>query len=119
VNDESMFGEWKREMEEMSGRIKSVRKLLHKELNELNPDRNWDFILSQIGMFSYTGVLHKTPVAHTALSLPSWHPGVMIGRAIQRAFEHASTPCLSSVAMHRPVRLASLIHGMFSNQECV
>jgi aspartate aminotransferase, chloroplastic len=57
VNDESMFGEWKEEMEMMSGRIKTVRKLLHKELNELNSDRNWDFILSQIGMFSFTGVL--------------------------------------------------------------
>ena len=39
----------------MSGRIKSVRQLLHDELAKLNPDKDWSFVLQQIGMFSYTG----------------------------------------------------------------
>lgn len=58
VNDEGMFGEWKAEMQMMSGRIKSVRQLLFDELNALNPDKDWGFVLRQIGMFSFTGALH-------------------------------------------------------------
>jgi aspartate aminotransferase, chloroplastic len=57
VNDKGMFGEWKDEMQMMSGRIKSVRQLLFDELNTLNPDKDWGFVLRQIGMFSFTGAL--------------------------------------------------------------
>ena len=32
-----------------------VRQQLHDALKELNPDKDWSFITSQIGMFSYTG----------------------------------------------------------------
>ena len=55
VNDEGMFGEWKDEMEMMSGRIKGVRQLLYDELVALNADKDWSFVLKQIGMFSFTG----------------------------------------------------------------
>ena len=55
VNDGSMFDDWKAEMEMMSGRIKGVRQLLHDELKTLYPEKDWGFILSQIGMFSFTG----------------------------------------------------------------
>jgi aspartate aminotransferase, chloroplastic len=55
VNDSNMFDQWKAEMEMMSGRIKGVRQLLHDELKTLYPEKDWGFILSQIGMFSYTG----------------------------------------------------------------
>lgn len=56
VNNEATFDEWRAEMEMMSGRIKSVRQLLHDELVALNPDKDWGFVLRQIGMFSYTGM---------------------------------------------------------------
>lgn len=56
VNDESMFNEWKGEMEMMSGRIKAVRQVLYDHLVRLNPDKDWKFILEQIGMFSFTGM---------------------------------------------------------------
>lgn len=56
VNEESMFDQWKAEMEMMSGRIMGVRKQLYDELSQLHPERDWGFILSQIGMFSFTGV---------------------------------------------------------------
>jgi aspartate aminotransferase, chloroplastic len=52
VNDETMFSEWKEEMEMMSGRIKGVRKLLFDELTAIHPERDWTFVLNQIGMFS-------------------------------------------------------------------
>ena len=57
VNNEEMFGEWKAEMEMMSGRIKSVRQLLYDNLARLDPSRDWTFVLKQIGMFSFTGML--------------------------------------------------------------
>jgi len=55
VNDEAMFAEWKAEMEAMSGRIKGVRQLLFDALSKRAPDRDWGFVLKQIGMFSFTG----------------------------------------------------------------
>jgi aspartate/tyrosine/aromatic aminotransferase len=48
------------EMEMMSGRIKSMRQQLHDHLVDINPDKDWSFILRQIGMFSYTGVAHQS-----------------------------------------------------------
>jgi aspartate aminotransferase, chloroplastic len=59
VGDSETFGEWKDEMAEMAGRIADVRKELHGHLTTLCPERNWDFVLRQIGMFSFTGM---TPV---------------------------------------------------------
>eukprot|EP00891_Asterochloris_glomerata_P004852 jgi/Astpho2/4852/fgenesh1_pm.00069_%23_3_t len=56
VGDEAMFDEWKQEMEAMAGRIKEVRHTLHDHLQRLNPDKDWNFILEQIGMFSFTGL---------------------------------------------------------------
>jgi aspartate aminotransferase len=56
VGSEETFGEWKAEMEEMAGRIAAVRGELYNHLMALNPDKDWSFITSQIGMFSYTGM---------------------------------------------------------------
>jgi len=55
VGNPDLFKEWEGEMELMSGRIKNVRKVLREKLEALNPDRDWSFITSQIGMFTYTG----------------------------------------------------------------
>lgn len=55
VSNPDLFKEWEGEMELMSGRIKNVRKVLREKLEALNPDRDWSFITSQIGMFTYTG----------------------------------------------------------------
>jgi aspartate aminotransferase len=56
VGDEAVFNEWRAEMEGMAGRIRTVRKELHDHLCRINPDKNWDFIINQIGMFSFTGL---------------------------------------------------------------
>lgn len=55
VGNPELFKEWEGEMELMSGRIKNVRKVLRENLEKLNPERDWSFITSQIGMFTYTG----------------------------------------------------------------
>lgn len=50
------LAEWKEELKGVSGRIKAMRKRLHEELLALKTPGNWDHILNQIGMFSYTGL---------------------------------------------------------------
>ena len=40
----------------MSGRITGVGKMLHDNLAELMPEKDFSFILKQIGMFSFTGL---------------------------------------------------------------
>lgn len=59
VGNEDMFNEWKQEMDGMAGRIKEVRHVLHDHLQRLNPDKDWSFILHQIGMFSFTGLTER------------------------------------------------------------
>ncbi|GAB2275390.1 Aspartate aminotransferase, cytoplasmic [Dionaea muscipula] len=60
VGDPILFGEWKKEMEIMAGRIKGVRQKLYDSLTERDKSgKDWSFVLKQIGMFSYTG-LSKT-----------------------------------------------------------
>lgn len=57
VGDPNLFSEWKAEMEEMAGRIKSVRKRLYDNLSQKDKSgKDWSFILKQIGMFSFTGL---------------------------------------------------------------
>ncbi|XP_051137676.1 aspartate aminotransferase, chloroplastic [Andrographis paniculata] len=57
VGNPELFNEWKEEMELMAGRIKSVRQKLHDNLTAKdNNQKDWSFILKQIGMFSFTGL---------------------------------------------------------------
>ena len=56
VGDQALFDEWRGEMKLMSGRIIEVRQVLRDHLVKLNPDRNFDYIVNQIGMFAYTGM---------------------------------------------------------------
>lgn len=57
LNDPGLFEEWKRDIRTMSGRIIDMRKELHRLLShELKTPGNWDHIINQIGMFSFTGI---------------------------------------------------------------
>jgi aspartate aminotransferase len=69
IGDDELYAEWKAEMEMMSGRIKNVRTLLQEELEKRMPEKDWSFVTSQIGMFSYTG-LSKEQVQHM---WDEWH----------------------------------------------
>ncbi|CZR66292.1 probable aspartate aminotransferase, cytoplasmic [Phialocephala subalpina] len=51
-----LFQEWLADLREMSSRIKNMRKALYEELLSLGTPGTWDHIVSQIGMFSYTGL---------------------------------------------------------------
>ncbi|KAF8078050.1 aspartate amino-transferase [Lyophyllum atratum] len=57
LNDATLFEEWKDDIRTMAGRIIAMRKELHRLLTEeLQTPGNWDHIVNQIGMFSYTGI---------------------------------------------------------------
>lgn len=56
LNDPEAFKEWEGELGIMTSRIKEMRKLLKAALEKLETPGNWDHIVTQIGMFSYTGI---------------------------------------------------------------
>ncbi|KAI0035714.1 aspartate aminotransferase [Vararia minispora EC-137] len=57
MNDAGLFGEWKRDIETMAGRIIEMRKELYRLLTEeLKTPGDWQHIVQQIGMFSFTGL---------------------------------------------------------------
>ena len=47
---------WEAELGEMRNRIKAMRVALHTALKRLAPDANFENILTQRGMFSYSGL---------------------------------------------------------------
>ncbi|KAH9966710.1 aspartate aminotransferase [Russula dissimulans] len=57
LNNPELFEEWKADIRTMAGRIIDMRKHLRALLtDELKTPGNWDHIVNQIGMFSFTGI---------------------------------------------------------------
>ncbi|ELI6862523.1 aromatic amino acid transaminase [Salmonella enterica] len=56
LGDEALKASWLAEVEAMRTRIISMRQTLVKVLKAEMPDRNFDYLLQQRGMFSYTGL---------------------------------------------------------------
>lgn len=56
TGDEALKAGWLAEVDAMRNRIISMRQTLVKELKAEMPDRNFDYLLQQRGMFSYTGL---------------------------------------------------------------
>jgi len=50
-----LFAQWKDEIKIMSNRISKMRHAVRDELLRLQTPGNWDHIVTQIGMFSFTG----------------------------------------------------------------
>ncbi|PWC16930.1 aromatic amino acid transaminase [Brenneria corticis] len=55
LNDPALNAGWQAEVEEMRTRILTMRQTLVAALKEALPQRNFDYLLTQRGMFSYTG----------------------------------------------------------------
>ncbi|WJY15762.1 amino acid aminotransferase [Pectobacteriaceae bacterium CE90] len=55
LNDATLNAEWKAEVEAMRIRIIAMRQTLVDTLKKALPTRNFDYLLTQRGMFSYTG----------------------------------------------------------------
>ena len=56
LNDEALKASWLAEVEEMRTRILAMRQELVRVLSTEMPERNFDYLLNQRGMFSYTGL---------------------------------------------------------------
>ncbi|EKM0484846.1 TPA: aromatic amino acid transaminase [Escherichia coli] len=56
LNDEALKASWLAELDEMRTRILAMRQELVKVLSTEMPERNFDYLLNQRGMFSYTGL---------------------------------------------------------------
>ncbi|XP_050408076.1 aspartate aminotransferase, cytoplasmic [Patella vulgata] len=56
LNDKSLYQEWKDQVRTMSDRIKLMRKMLHERLVNLKTPGDWNHVLTQTGMFFYTGM---------------------------------------------------------------
>ncbi len=56
LGDTDLRALWEGELAQMRVRMVQVRQALHAQVCALRPDRDWGFLLSQRGMFSYTGL---------------------------------------------------------------
>lgn len=59
LNDPALFAEWDAELKGMANRIKDMRTALLSELKKLKTPGDWSHVVTQIGMFSYTGLTPK------------------------------------------------------------
>jgi aspartate aminotransferase, cytoplasmic len=56
LGEPSIREQWAKDLLTMSGRIRSMRKRLHEELQKLQTPGDWSFIIKQSGMFGFTGI---------------------------------------------------------------
>ena len=56
LGDPGLHASWVKDVDAMRERIKAMRKSLHEVLSAKVPGRNFDYFLTQRGMFSYTGL---------------------------------------------------------------
>jgi aromatic-amino-acid transaminase len=56
LGDADLRAMWEGELAQMRLRMVEVRQMLHARLSALRPDRDFSFLISQRGMFSYTGL---------------------------------------------------------------
>lgn len=59
LQDQELYNQWNKDLLTMSGRIHEMRLLLRKNLISLQTPGNWDHIVDQQGMFSFTGLNAK------------------------------------------------------------
>ncbi|KAL1982493.1 hypothetical protein VTN96DRAFT_1284 [Rasamsonia emersonii] len=63
LGDEQLRAAWQRDLDVMSSRIKKMRRALYDELVRLKTPGNWEHIINQNGMFSYTGLTLRQVLA--------------------------------------------------------
>ncbi|XP_041974304.1 aspartate aminotransferase, cytoplasmic [Aricia agestis] len=59
LSDDKLFDEWRDHIKMMSSRVMEMRQALRQELINLGTPGNWDHIVKQIGLFSYTGLTQQ------------------------------------------------------------
>lgn len=100
LNNPELFEEWRGCIRTMSGRIRDMRLGLKSRLDALGTPGNWDHVVNQIGMFSYTGLNRKYLMNFiSSRSLSESHNCFFL-------FKHSSTSGIPSVKV--PPLLAPL-----------
>ncbi len=56
LNTPALYQEWVEQLQSMAHRIIDMRKALFAALTELKTPGNWNHVIDQIGMFSFTGL---------------------------------------------------------------
>ena len=56
LNDAELNQQWQGEVQHMRERIIKMRQILRDELSKALPDRDFNYLVEQKGMFSYTGL---------------------------------------------------------------
>jgi aspartate aminotransferase len=69
LNDEELFSQWQGELRVMSSRLSGIRETVRAQLQARGTPGSWDFLVAQIGMFSYTG-LTRPQILHLK---DKWH----------------------------------------------
>ncbi|KAK4236137.1 pyridoxal phosphate-dependent transferase [Achaetomium macrosporum] len=59
VQNPALREQWQQDLQTMSGRLQDMRKRLYDELTKRNTPGNWSHLLTDIGMFSMTGLSPK------------------------------------------------------------
>jgi aspartate aminotransferase len=59
LNNKALSDDWRANVKLMADRILQMRKLLYEKLRELGTPGTWEHIITQTGMFSYTGLNKK------------------------------------------------------------
>lgn len=59
LTDASLMAEWRSHVAAIAHRVLFMRKMLHEKLLQLGTPGNWDHIINQKGMFTYTGLNAK------------------------------------------------------------
>ncbi|KAJ4108660.1 hypothetical protein NW768_012192 [Fusarium equiseti] len=102
LSDPNLFQDWIADLEEMSTRIKDMRKALYENLAALGTPGKWDHIVSQIGMFSYTGL---TPEQVTSIQQES-HVYILASGRISIAGLNSKNVKYVAKALDKAVRLS-------------
>ncbi|AAS53582.1 AFR211Cp [Eremothecium gossypii ATCC 10895] len=102
-----LAAQWKKDMITMSSRIARMRRVLRDRLVELGTPGNWDHIVQQCGMFSYTGLTKEMVarmekdfaiymVSSGRISIAGLNDSNVghVANAIDNAVRHFSTPKL-------------------------
>lgn len=55
LGNKTLHNDWRKSVSAIAERILLMRRLLHQKLKELGTKGNWDHVLNQKGMFTYTG----------------------------------------------------------------
>ena len=98
LSDPKLYALWLEELKEMSNRIKECRKLLFDELKVLGTPGDWSHIVTQIGMFSYTGLTRKSYIHTKQEPQTSW-PQIILCSALLEGQEILEHGCIDDLCV--------------------